>query len=282
MKYKVSIHLDEILKEKKISQYSLNQKTHLSLNFINKLAQHKEVANLDKLATIINTLNEEGYNIKPSDLITFDPVGETKIKVIESQHRKNVFLLFFQLNSSGAKYLDLIKLTIKQQEKQLFIKIEANDTLTLNQSMQRALFAQSFTLGQGVEKLVQLSSAEKRVAAQALAKEVINQAIASKVISAEPTYTLSMNYFDLFAINFNHLEQKNNQVRFIKDKNDSLIPLNPNAYQATYPFMHAASTGRVTKGETFTKPKPHKLTEEEKNRLDELIAIFAKSTNQHK
>lgn len=281
MKYKVSIHLDEILKEKKISQYSLNQKTHLSLNFINKLAQHKEVANLDKLATIINTLNEEGYNIKPSDLITFDPVGETKIKVIESQHRKNVFLLFFQLNSSGAKYLDLIKLTIKQQEKQLFIKIEANDTLTLNQSMQRALFAQSFTLGQGVEKLVQLSSAEKRVAAQALAKEVINQAIASKVISAEPTYTLSMNYFDLFAINFNHLEQKNNQVRFIKDKNDSLIPLNPNAYQATYPFMHAASTGRVTKGETFTKPKPHKLTEEEKHRLDELIAIFAKN-KQHK
>ena len=274
MKYKVSIHLDEILKEKKISQYSLNQKTHLSLNFINKLAQHKEVANLDKLATIINTLNEEGYNIKPSDLITFDPVGETKIKVIESQHRKNVFLLFFQLNSSGAKYLDLIKLTIKQQEKQLFIKIEANDTLTLNQSMQRALFAQSFTLGQGVEKLVQLSSAEKRVAAQALAKEVINQAIASKVISAEPTYTLSMNYFDLFAINFNHLEQKNNQVRFIKDKNDSLIPLNPNAYQATNPFMHAASTGRVTKGETFTKPKPHKLTEEEKHRLDELFFAF--------
>lgn len=274
MKYKVSIHLDEILKEKKISQYSLNQKTHLSLNFINKLAQHKEVANLDKLATIINTLNEEGYNIKPSDLITFDPVGETKIKVIESQHRKNVFLLFFQLNSSGAKYLDLIKLTIKQQEKQLFIKIEANDTLTLNQSMQRALFAQSFTLGQGVEKLVQLSSAEKRVAAQALAKEVINQAIASKVISAEPTYTLSMNYFDLFAINFNHLEQKNNQVRFIKDKNDSLIPLDPNAYQATYPFMHPASTGRVTKGETFTKPKPHKLTEEEKHRIDELFFAF--------
>ena len=277
MKYKVSIHLDEILKEKKISQYSLNQKTHLSLNFINKLAQHKEVANLDKLATIINTLNEEGYNIKPSDLITFDPVGETKIKVIESQHRKNVFLLFFQLNSSGAKYLDLIKLTIKQQEKQLFIKIEANDTLTLNQSMQRALFAQSFTLGQGVEKLVQLSSAEKRVAAQALAKEVINQAIASKVISAKPTYTLSMNYFDLFAINFNHLEQKNNQVRFIKDKNDSLIPLDPNAYQATNPFMHAASTGRITKGETFTKPKPHKLTEEEKHRLDDLFAIFAKN-----
>lgn len=277
MKYKVSIHLDEILKEKKISQYSLNQKTHLSLNFINKLAQHKEVANLDKLATIINTLNEEGYNIKPSDLITFDPVGETKIKVIESQHRKNVFLLFFQLNSSGAKYLDLIKLTIKQQKKQLFIKIEANDTLTLNQSMQRALFAQSFTLGQGVEKLVQLSSAEKRVAAQALAKEVINQAIASKVISAEPTYTLSMNYFDLFAINFNHLEQKNNQVRFIKDKNDSLIPLDPNAYQATYPFMHPASTGRVTKGETFTKPKPYELTEEEKHRLDDLFAIFAKN-----
>lgn len=276
MKYKVSIHLDKILKEKKISQYSLNQKTHLSLNFINKLAQNKEVANLDKLATIINTLNSEGYNIKPSDLITFDPIGETKIKVIESQRRKNVFLFFFQLNSKGSKYLDLIKLTIKQKGQQLLIKIEANDTLTLKQSMQRALFAQSFTLGQGVEKLVQLSNSEKRVIAQALSKEVINQAIASKVISIESTYTLSINYFDLFAITFNHLEQKDNQAKFIKDKDDSLIPLRPNAYKVTYPFMHPASIGRVEKGEPIRTHKPHKLTEKEKNNVDELLAAFFK------
>lgn len=278
MKYKVSIHLDKILKEKKISQYSLNQKTHLSLNFINKLAQNKEVANLDKLATIINTLNSEGYNIKPSDLITFDPIGETKIKVIESQRRKNVFLFFFQLNSKGSKYLDLIKLTIKQKGQQLFIKTEANDTLTLKRSMQRALFAQSFTLGQGVEKLVQLSNSEKRVIAQALSKEVINQAIASKVISIEPTYTLSINYFDLFAITFNHLEQKNNQVKFIKDKDDSLIPLRPNAYKVTYPFMYPASIGRVEKGEHFTKPKPRKLSSKDKD----ILAILSAAFNNHK
>lgn len=282
MKYKVSVHLDEILKEKKISQTALIDKSNLSHNFITKLIKHKEVANLDKIATIINTLNEEGCNITPSDLITFDPIGATKIKIIESQHRKNVFLLFFQLNSSGAKYLDLIKLTIKQQGKQLFIKIEANDTFTLNQSMQRALFAQSFILGKGVEKLVQLSSSEKKVAAQALAKEVINQAITNRIIDSKPTYTLSIDYFSLFAITFNHIEQSNNQVKFIKDKDDSLIPLDPNAYKATYPFMPPAAVGKVEKGKPDTQPKPHKLTEEEKHRIDELIAIFAKNTKQHK
>ena len=93
--------------------------------------------------------------------------------------------------------------------------------------------------------------------------------------------TVSVDYFDLFEITFNNVNQQDSQIAFAKDKDDSLIPLSPGSYIATYPFMHATSTGRVTKGETFTKPKPHELTEEEKHRLDELIAIFAKN-QQHK
>ena len=69
MKYKVSVDLDEILKENEISQTTLISKSNLSHNFITKLIKHKEVANLDKIATIINTLNDEGCNIRPSDLI---------------------------------------------------------------------------------------------------------------------------------------------------------------------------------------------------------------------
>ncbi|OTA43033.1 hypothetical protein BHL85_10875 [Limosilactobacillus reuteri] len=284
MKYKVSVDLDEILKENEISQTTLISKSNLSHNFITKLIKHKEVANLDKIATIINTLNDEGCNIRPSDLIKFTPIDATQIKIIASQHRNNVFWFFFKLKYQELRYLDLIKLTIQQQGKQLYIRTEANDTqlYKLDKAMQKAIQAQSFTLGHGIERLVQLPSYEKRTATQMLAEEVINQALAAKLITSKPNYKVSVDYFDLFEITFNNVNQQDSQITFAKDKDDSLILLDPNAYQATYPFMHPASTGRVTKGETFTKPKPHELTEEEKNRLDELIAIFAKSTNQHK
>lgn len=283
MKYKVSIQLDELLKEKKISQYSLIKKTNLSHNFINKLVKHKEVANLDKLATIINALNDEGCNIRPSDLIKFTPIDATQIKIIASQHRNNVFWFFFKLKYQELRYLDLIKLTIQQQGKQLYIRTEANDTqlYELDKAMQKAIQAQSFTLGHGIERLVQLPSYEKRMATQILAEEVINQALATKLITSKPNYKVSVDYFDLFEITFNNVNQQDNQIAFAKDKDDSLIPLSPDSYIATYPFMHPASTGRVIKGETFTKPKPHELTEEEKHRRDELIAIFAKN-KQHK
>ena len=283
MKYRVSIQLDELLKRNKISQYSLLKKTNLSHNFINKLVKHKEIANLDKLATIINALNDEGCNIQPSDLIKFTPIDATQIKIIASQHRNNVFWFFFELRYQELRYLDLIKLTIQQQDEQLYIRAEANDTqlYELDKTMQKAIQAQSFTLGHGIERLVQLPSYEKRTATQMLAEEVINQALAAKLITSKPNYKVSVDYFDLFEITFNNVNQQDSQIAFAKDKDDSLIPLSPDSYIATYPFMHPASTGRVTKGETFTKPKPHEFTEEEKHRLDELIAIFAKN-KQHK
>ena len=226
MKYKVSIQLDELLKEKKISQYSLIKKTNLSHNFINKLVKHKEVANLDKLATIINALNDEGCNIRPSDLIKFTPIDATQIKIIASQHRNNVFWFFFKLKYQELRYLDLIKLTIQQQGKQLYIRTEANDTqlYKLDKTMQKAIQAQSFTLGHGIERLVQLPSYEKRTATQMLAEEVINQALATKLITSKPNYKVSVDYFDLFEITFNNVNQQDSQITFAKDKDDSLIP----------------------------------------------------------
>ena len=280
MKYKVTIQLDELLKENKISQYSLIKKTNLSHNFISKLVKHKEVANLDKLATIINALNEDGCNVKPSDLIKFTPISDTTINVIAGQQLNDSFYFFFELDYQDLKYFDLIKLTLKQQGKQLLIKAEANDTqlYQFDDDTKKAISAQSFTLGQGVERLVQLPSSEKKVAAQAFSEVVINQAIKDKLITTEPTYTLSVSYFDLFGITFNHIEQKDNQVTFIKDKEDSLIPVYPDAYQATYPFMHPFSVGRVEKGEHFTKPKPRKLSSKDKD----ILAILAAAFNNHK
>ena len=276
MEYKVVVKLDEILKEKGISQYSLIKGSGLSHNFINKLVKHKDVANLDKLATIINVLNSKGANVKPSDLVQFVPVNNTQIQVIASQRLKDSMYCFFELKYQGFQYRDLIKLNIKQQASKLFIQSEANDTplYNFNDHLQSAISHQSLILGKGVEKLVQLPISEKRVAAQLLSTAIINQCLASGSIKSYPNYIINFDYFDLFNISFEKVDRTENTINIVNYKDDAVIPFYPEAYQATYPFMHAFSTGKITKGEHFTKPKPHKLTEAEQERIDDLKRIF--------
>lgn len=67
-------------------------------------------------------------------------------------------------------------------------------------------------------------------------------------------------------------------IHIIKDKNDSLIPYYPEAYQATYPFLHTFSVGPVEKGKHFTKPKPRKLSSKNKD----ILAILSAAFNNHK
>lgn len=275
MKYRVSIQLDELLKQNKISQYSLLKKTNLSHNFINKLVKHKEIANLDKLATIINALNDEGCNIQPSDLIKFIPVDETTIQILASQRFGNSFYFFFKLTYQERPFFDLAKLTIEEKDNKCLLRLTSNDTplYEFNQEMQKAISAQSFYLSEGVTALAQLPSSEKRIAAQVFAEATITQALKNKVIRNKATYTVYFSYFSDFAITFNHVEQQNNRAHVIKDKNDSLIPRYPEAYQKSlYPFMHAFSTGKVEKGEHFTKPKPHKLSDNDKYILNTLFS----------
>ena len=281
MKYKVSIQLDELLKEKKISQYSLIKKTNLSHNFINKLVKHKEVANLDKLATIINALNDEGADIRPSDLIKFVPVDETTVDIFSSQRFDDSFYFFFMLNHQRRPYFDLAKLTIeKSTDDTILIRLEANDTplYKFSDKMQKAISAQSFYLSEGVEALVQLPSSGKRAAAQAFTEETLTQALAANTIPKKSVYQVYFSYFGDFAITFNHIEQKYNKILIIKDKNDSLVPRHPGAYKTTYPFMHAFSTGKVEKGEHFTKPKPRKPSAKDQQILD----ILFSAPKQHK
>lgn len=281
MKYKVSIQLDELLKEKKISQYSLIKKTNLSHNFINKLVKHKEVANLDKLATIINALNDEGADIRPSDLIKFVPVDETTVDIFSSQRFDDSFYFFFMLKHQRRPYFDLAKLTIeKSNDDTILIRLEANDTplYEFSGEMQKAISAQSFYLSEGVEALVQLPSSGKRAAAQAFTEAALTQALAANIIPKNSVYRVYFSYFGDFAITFNHVEQQDNKIHIIKDQNDSLVPRYPGAYKATTPFMHAFSTGKVEKGEHFTKPKPRKRSVKDQQILD----ILFSAPKQHK
>lgn len=276
MKYKVTIQLDEILKEKGISQYSLIKETHLSEAFIRKLVKHKKIANLDKLATIINTLNEQGANIRPSDLIKFVPADETTIKIIASQTLGNSFYFFFKLKYQGRSFFDPVKITVDENNGIPLIRVASNDTplYNFNTKMQKAISAQSFYLGEGINTLVQLPSSEKKVAAQAFAEAATTQALKVGIITKKPTYTIYLSYFSDFAITFNHAEQKDNTIHIIKDKNDSLIPYYPEAYQATYPFLHTFSVGRVEKGEHFTKPNNKSLSKDK-----DILAILAAAFN---
>lgn len=248
MQYKVSINLDRILAKNGYSQRQLIKDSGLSHNFITKLTQHKEIANLDKLVKIINTLNQRGLDITPSDLITFEPIGKTKVTALANQHEENVYTFFFQLAYEGKSYKDLVQLTIKQNNTDIKIHAQTSETTTFTKDMQDQLFAQSFYLGRGVDTMVAMVEHDKRVAAQALSKLVIEQAVNDNVITANKHVNkVIFDYFDTFELTFNNVQFRNNIAIFTKDRQDSIKPLIENAHDATYPWHGPHSTGYVEK-----------------------------------
>ena len=182
--------------------------------------------------------------------------------------------MFFSIQFQGDKYLDFVKITLKQKGAQhIKLSFEANNTLTLTKPMQAAVFAQPFTAGNGVSKLVQLPRTEKKAAAQILSKAIIKYALTNHVIEQQPRFIIDIDYFNIFKFHFDNLSNSNNTLSFIKDKNDFVKTTSKDSDKATYPFMHPASIGRVEKGEPI---RNHKLTEKEKNNVDELLAAFFK------
>lgn len=246
--YKVSVNLDRILEKTGYSQRQLIKDSGISHNFITKLTQHKEVANLDKLVTILNTLNQHGLNIEPDDLITFEPIGKTKVTALANQHEENVYTCFFQLAYEGQNYKDLVQLTIKQNDTDIKIHAQTSETTTFTKVMQAQLFAQSFYLGRGVDTMVAMVERDKRVVAQALSKIVVEQAINDKVIKANKHVNrVIFNYFDTFELTFNNVQFKNDIAVFTKDRQNNIKHLIENAHDATYPFHGPHSTGYVEK-----------------------------------
>lgn len=261
-KYKAVLRLDEILKEHGYSQRQLIKDSGLTAYTVNHLANHTSIDVLDKLATILNTLNQKGFNISPNELVSFEPINQTKVSVIETQYLNNSFLLFFSIQFQGDKYLDFVKITLKQKGAQhIKLSFEANNTLTLTKPMQAAVFAQPFTAGNGVSKLVQLPRTEKKAAAQILSKAIIKYALTNHVIEQQPRFIIDIDYFNIFKFHFDNLSNSNNTLSFIKDKNDFVKTTSKDSDKATYPFMHPASIGIVDKDSITTHKQPKSDTE---------------------
>lgn len=246
--YKVSVNLDRILEKTGYSQRQLIKDSGISHNFITKLTQHKEVANLDKLVTILNTLNQHGLKIEPDDLITFEPIGKTKIKALANQHKDNDYLFFFQLDYNGQIDKDLIRLKIEQDKTNIKINSFVNSNVPFSADMQTELFKQTFTLGQGVDKMVTVPEKDKKIIAQLLSKMLIAAAIKDKTIKPNKHInTLEFHYLDTFILTFNHVDFKNESIMFTKDINDTIRPAVDNAYNMTYTFKHSGDVGTIHK-----------------------------------
>lgn len=242
--YKVSVHLDRIMNDTGISQTQLAKEANINHQFIANLRKHKGVANFDKIVALVNAINRHGFNIKPSDVISFDVVGTTKIKALAHQcedNEKNNYVFFIKLSVHGEIYFDLIRLIVTQHRAKITIKATNNGSRNFTDDMQKALFAKAFMLGSGLIKMVQVSEEDKRTIAQLLSKMVITQAIKDKIIKPNKLINfIDFSYLGTAKLTFNHVEFKDNSVNFTKDVKDTVI-INTNA---TYPFFDPADSGK--------------------------------------
>ena len=248
MKYKFSINLDRILAETGYGEMKLIRESGVSHNFINNLIQHKDAPTLEKLCRILNTLNEAGHDIKPSDLITFKPVGVTKVRAIAHQRSGSRYVYFVDLSYQGKQYHDLVALTIKQEKTTITIKATPNGDVSFTKPMQVALFSESFMLGEGLDAMVSMDEGDKKTVAQGLSKIVIQQAVKDHQIKANKhSNKLIFQYFDTFDLTFNSVSFSDQKgLFFTKDKDDKIVPvgqLGRKAYACTYPFQTPSDVG---------------------------------------
>lgn len=237
IRYKVSIHLDRVMKENGISQTQLAKRSGINHQFIANLRMHKGVANFEKIVTLVNTMNQLGYNVKPSDVISFDVEG--KVKVIAHQRNKNRYIFFMKLSLARKTYFDLIQLTVHQDKTKIKIDTQCSDEHKFTDAMRKAIFAQSFRLGDGLVAMIQINEDQKKAIAQELSKIVLEQAIKDKVIKPNThVNSIDFSYLGTFFATFNNIRFKNSSVKISKDRNDSIT----GDLDVTYPFLTPSSS----------------------------------------
>lgn len=227
MQYKYSINLDRVLNDNSFSETRLKAETGISHHFLVNLMQHRPIKALENLIKIVNILNKNGIEVKPEDLIAFEPVGTTKIKTIASQCQGNAFLLFFRFDFKGQSYKDLAVLSVDQNTTTITIKADARSSrIKLSENMQRVLFSDSFTLGHGVDQLMTIPEGDKKTAAQLLCKQLIPLAVKAGVVRSNVhTNKVEFYYFDTFVMTFHNMQFKDKSVIFTKDREDYVKPV---------------------------------------------------------
>lgn len=265
MKYKVSIHLDKILKEKGYSQTRLIADSGLSHKFIVQLLNHENAAAFDKLMAILNTLNEHGYHVKPSDLVSFDPIGKARLQIIYAQpnlpdpsHSKDhpSLTLFIHISYDNKSYYDLVDLVINEKDNTLQIQLKGIENSISPSLMATVASKAPLHMSDGLCLLEQIPIAELEHLARTFTTIAVAQARSQELIANKPNYTINFQWIDRYNMELGTLLAADNSVQFQKGAKFSYKATCKDPENRLYPFLHSHQVGIVS-SEADLKPQPH-------------------------
>lgn len=265
MKYKVSIHLDKILKEKGYSQTRLIADSGLSHKFIVQLLNHKNAAAFDKLTTILNTLNEHGYHVKPSELVSFDPIGKARLQILHIQPNSAEpnhdnghpsLTLFINISYDSKSFYDLVDLVITKKNNALQIQLKGTENSITPALMAAVASKAPLHVSDGLCLLEQIPIAELEHLARTFTTEAVAQARSQKLIANKPNYTINFQWIDRYNMDLGTLLAADNSVQFQKGANFSYKATCKDPENRLYPFLQPHQVGIVS-SEADLKPQPH-------------------------
>lgn len=250
MKYSISIHLDRILKHNKkgYSQTRLIEDSGLSHKYIVNLINH-EHPGLDKLATVLNTLNDPkfgGLDIKPSDLISIDPVGKARLSVDSIQYNDdNSLTCLINVGYNKESSFELIDLTFKHSKGNLSFKLTAFNHKITPKLLEAIMSKGEFSLSKGILLLGGMPIAEKISVAQTLSIAAVSYLLETRHIKRQNYYQINFKWFTEYMINLKNLDTTNNAIRFQDPKKFDYRELVDHPENIKYPALLPSQVGLI-------------------------------------
>lgn len=252
MKYSISIHLDRILKQNKkgYSQTRLIEDSGLSHKYIVNLINH-EHPGLDKLATVLNTLNDSkfgGMDLKPSDLISIDPIGKARVSVEGIQYNDdNSLTCLINVGYNKDSSFELIDLAFKHSKGNLTFKIAAFDHKITPQLFRTIMAKGEFSLSQGLFLLGDMPIDQKVSVAQTISIAATSYLLKTHHINTnrENNCKISFKWFTEYIIDLKDLDISSRPIHFQNKKDFGYRELVDHPENIKYPFLRPSQVGLI-------------------------------------
>lgn len=253
MKYSISIHLDRILKHNKkgYSQTRLIEDSGLSHKYIVNLINH-EHPGLDKLATVLNTLNDPkfgGLDLKPSDLISIDPIGKARVSVEGIQYNDdNSLTCLINVGYNKNSSFELIDLAFKHSKKTITFKLTAFDHKITPQLFRIIMSKGEFSLSEGLFLLGDMPIDQKASIAQTISLAAVSYLLETRHINTgddEANCKISFKWFTEYLIDLKDLDIMSRPIHFQNKKDFGYRELVDHPENIKYPFLRPNQIGLI-------------------------------------
>lgn len=253
MKYSISIHLDRILKHNKkgYSQTRLIEDSGLSHKYIVNLINH-EHPGLDKLATVLNTLNDPkfgGLDLKPSDLISIDPIGKARVRVEGIQYNDdNSLTCLINVGYNKNSSFEMIDLAFKHSKKTITFKLTAFDHKITPQLFRTIMSKGEFSLSEGLFLLGDMPIDQKASIAQTISLAAVSYLLETRHINTgddEANCKISFKWFTEYLIDLKDLDIMSRPIHFQNKKDFGYRELVDHPENFKVPFLHPRQTGLI-------------------------------------